>query len=83
MDAQPMVAGAGLTKTMAPRKDTAEVRLPLPSVVSDVCDFYRNFIDTALGCAEPLVKNQEVRRILLLMEAAFESDRTGAVVAFE
>jgi predicted dehydrogenase len=82
-DAKPIVAGAGLTKTMAPRTETGEVHLPLPVVKSDVRDFYRNFAAAALGKEEPLVKNTEVRRILKLMEAAFESHRTGQVVAFE
>jgi len=82
-DAQPIVAGAGLTKTMAPRTEAAEVRLSLPVVRSDVRDFYRNFVEAVQGRAEPLIKNEEVRRIMLLMEAAFESHRRGAVVAFE
>jgi len=82
-DAQPIVAGAGLTKTMAPRTEKGEVQLPLPKVSSDVRDFYRNFVAAALGKEEPLVKNEEVRRILGLMEAAFESHRKGRVIAFE
>jgi len=82
-DALPMVAGAGLTKTMAPRTEAGEVRLPLPKVSSDVREFYRNFVAAARGLEEPLVKNGEVRRILALMEAAFRSHRTGQVVGFE
>jgi len=82
-DAKPIVAGAGLTKTMAPRTEAAEVHLPLPVVKSDVRDFYRNFVQAALGREAPLVKNDEVRRIMALMEAAFESHRQGQVVAFE
>jgi predicted dehydrogenase len=82
-DAKPIVAGAGLTKTMAPRTETGELRLPLPKVSSDVREFYRNFVAAAQGKEEPRIKNTEVRRILQLMEAAFESHRTGQVVAFE
>ena len=82
-DAKPIVAGAGLTKTMAPRTEKTEVHLPLPIVRSDVTDFYRNFVAAAQGKAEPLIKNTEVRRILALMEAAFVSHRTGQVVRFE
>lgn len=82
-DAKPIVAGAGLTKTMAPRTEAGEVHLPLPSVRSDVTDFYRNFALAARGKAEPAVKNSEVRRIMRLMEAAFESHRSGQVVRFE
>ena len=82
-DAKPIVAGAGLTKTMAPRTEAGEVHLPLPLVKADVRDFYRNFVAVTQGLEAPLVKNDEVRRIMLLMEAAFESHRTGQVVAFE
>lgn len=67
-----IVAGAGLTKTMAPRTEAGEVHLPLLKATSDVRDFYRNFVASALGKEVPLAKNEEVRRILNLMEAAFE-----------
>lgn len=82
-DAVPIQAGAGLTKTMAPRTEASEVRLPLPAVDSDVRDFYRNFAAAAAGRAEPVIKNHEVMRIMRLMEAAFESHRSGQVVRFE
>ena len=82
-DAKPIQAGAGLTKTMAPRTEAGEVHLPLPKVTSDVRDFYRNFCKAAAGEAEPLIKNSEVMRIMRLMEAAFASHRTGTVVRFE
>jgi predicted dehydrogenase len=82
-EAQPIVAGAGLTKTMAPRKASGEVRLPLPTVRGDVGEFYRNVAAVVRGEAEPLVKNTEVRRVLALLEAAFESHRTGEAVVFE
>jgi len=82
-DAKPIIAGAGLTKTMAPRTEVGEVHLPLPIVRSDVRDFYRNFAAVVRTGAEPAVKNAEVLRIMKLMEAAFESHRTGRVVNFE
>lgn len=81
-DAKPIVAGAGLTKTMAPRTEQAEVKLPLPRVPNDVRDFYRNFVASTRGEAQPIVRNEEVRRIMALMEAAFESDRKGQVIRF-
>jgi scyllo-inositol 2-dehydrogenase (NADP+) len=82
-DAKPIVAGAGLTKTMAPREESAESRLPLPIVRADQRDFYRNFVAALRGEAESAIKNEEVRRILSLIEAAFESHRRGEVVRFE
>lgn len=82
-EARPIVAGAGLTKTMAPRSEAGEVRLPLPQVKADVADFYRNFAAAVRGEAEPVIKNAEVRRIMALMEAAFTAHRIGGTVAFE
>jgi len=83
MDAKPIVAGAGLTKTMAPRVDTTATEEPLPRVKSDVCDFYRNVIDVIEGKAKPVIKNTEVMRVMKLMETCFLSDKTGQVIQFE
>lgn len=82
-DAKPIVAGAGLTKTMAPRNDDTIQELGLPSVQTDILDFYRNVMDTLEGKADILVKNSEVMRVMKLMEAAFLSHRTGQAVPFE
>ncbi|RUT47590.1 Gfo/Idh/MocA family oxidoreductase [Paenibacillus anaericanus] len=79
-DAVPIVAGAGLTKTMAPRAENTVSEYPVPRVECDVRDFYYNFIDTIENTAERIVTNEEVLRIMTLMEAVFESDKTGEVV---
>jgi predicted dehydrogenase len=83
MDATPIVAGAGLTKTMAPRIDETATEAPLPRVKADVCDFYRNVIDVIEGRAKPVIKNTEVMRVMKLMETCFLSDKTGQVIQFE
>jgi scyllo-inositol 2-dehydrogenase (NADP+) len=82
-DAKPIVAGVGLTKTMAPRDKMTVVEAPLPVVKSEWRDFYRNVLAVIEGRAEPAIKNAEVMRVLKLMEAAMESHRTGAVIRFE
>ncbi len=82
-DAVPIVAGAGLTKTMAPRIDDSIVEEPIFRIASDVRDFYRNIADTLEGKAQKIVKDDEVLRVMRLLEAAFESDRTKQVVTFE
>jgi scyllo-inositol 2-dehydrogenase (NADP+) len=82
-DAVPIAAGAGLTKTMAPRAAEAEVRLPLPVVRADQRDFYRNFAQAIRGEAAQAIKNEEVTRIMRLIEASFESARRGEAVRFE
>lgn len=82
-DVAPIVAGAGLTKTMASRIDHTIVEEALPRVPSDVKDFYRNVMATIAGKEEQIVKNEQVMRTMKLMEAAFESDRLKKVIKFE
>ncbi|NLM61940.1 MAG: Gfo/Idh/MocA family oxidoreductase [Clostridiales bacterium] len=82
-DAVPILAGAGLTKTMAPRGDNSVEELPLPSVDFDHNELYSNLADVINEGAKQIVTGEEALRVLKLMEAAFESDRTGTVVNFE
>jgi scyllo-inositol 2-dehydrogenase (NADP+) len=82
-DATPIVAGAGLTKTMAPRHDQSTHEEPLPRIPSDIRDFYNNVMDAIEGKAEIIVKNDEVLRVMRLLEACFESNEKNQVVPFE
>lgn len=82
-DAKPIEAGAGLTKTMAPRDETTVNYKPLPYIDSDVRDFYRNVMDTIEGKSEIIVKNDEVMRCLKLIETCFKSAELNQVLAFE
>ena len=75
--------GRMLTKTMAPRIDDSVAEAPVPSVTTDVTDFYRNVMDAIEGKAEPIVKNPQVMRVMKLLEACFESHRLGQAVPFE
>ena len=81
-DVLPVKTAAGLTKTMAPRDsvtmDTYEVEKP----ASDVHDFYRNVCLAVDGKAEALIKHDEMRRVMRVMELAFESDEKKAPVEF-
>ncbi len=82
-DATPILAGEGLTKTMAPRiggNSVTEYRLP--DVFVDRDALYRNVADVIEGKAEQIVKPEEALRVLRLMEAAMESDRLGRVIEF-
>ena len=82
-DAAPILAGAGLTKTMAPRKGGESVEeYPLPRFDFDRNALYRNFVETVRGEAGQIVTQEHALRVLRLMEAAFESDRTGQTVIF-
>ena len=81
-DVKPVVTSAGLTKTMAPRDEKTVDESWLDRPVSDVHDFYRNFTRAMDGKEEQLVTHAQMRRDLRIIEAAFESDRLGAVVKF-
>jgi predicted dehydrogenase len=82
-DAVPVKTAAGLTKTMAPRTEETIATEPLPIVHSDIRDYYRNVMATMDGREEQKVKNEEVLRVLRLMEAIFESVEKKQVVDFE
>ena len=79
-DVTPVQNAAGITKTMAPRDNLTldEYYTEIPK--SDVHDFYRNFVMAVDGKSEQLIKNSEVRRVLQVMTACFESDEKCAVL---
>lgn len=82
-DIVPVVTAAGLTKTMAPRREDTIKRSELPAVDGNHFEFYENVFDAILG-KEPLrVKPHEFLRSMRAMEAMFESGETGKVVEFE
>ncbi|WOO35538.1 Gfo/Idh/MocA family oxidoreductase [Anaerocolumna sp. AGMB13020] len=82
-DVVPVKTAAGLTKTMAPRRDDTIAKTELPVVKSDIRDFYRNVIKTIRGEEEINVKLPEVARVMRLMEAIFEAAEKQQVVDFE
>jgi len=82
-DTTPILAGEGLTKTMAPRQGDSIERLPLPDVEYDFNALYSNLADTINGEAKQLVTPEEALRVLKLMEAAFKSAETHTVIDFE
>ena len=82
-DITPVITAAGLTKTMAPRREDTIHTEKLPVVKSDIHDFYRNVCAAIKGEEEPKIKLPEVMRVMKLMEAIFSSARTGNAVEFE
>jgi predicted dehydrogenase len=78
-DAKPIVAGAGLTKTMAPRTDDSTITEPLDIVYGNIFEFYQNFVDTIQG-QEPWIKNEQVLRVMRLIDMAYESDQKHQVI---
>ena len=79
-DTAPILAGAGLTKTMAPRQGNSVEELPLPEVDFDRNELYSNFVDTCRKEAEQIITGEHALRVLRVMEAAMESDEKGIVV---
>lgn len=82
-DAKPILAGAGLTKTMAPRDGSSLQELPLPEVCFDNNELYSNLVDVINGEAAQIVTQEHALRVLRLMEAAVKSSETDSVVFFE
>jgi len=73
----------GPTRTMAPRpKETLE-ELPLPEVETDWCDFYNNVLAALDGKEELLVKPDELRKVMQVMTAIFESSETGKAIKID
>ena len=73
---------AGPTKTMAPRaKDTLEeISFSGDGVETDYDVYYRDLAAYFDGKGELKVKPEEAMRVMKVMEAAFESDRTGETI---
>jgi predicted dehydrogenase len=90
-DAIPVLAGQGMTKTMAPRlvdyskltkiQDNVEV-LALPRVPTDVNDFYRNAFAVFEGTAFKIVTTESVLRCMRVLDAARKSHQTHSVIDF-
>jgi predicted dehydrogenase len=75
LDATPIQAGAGLTKTMAPRGQESTIELPLPKITTNECkEYYENFVAAIEGRQELIVKHHEVMRVMKIMEATFQSE---------
>jgi len=72
---------AGPTRSMAPRpKETTDI-LPLPVVKGEWLDLHRNIVEVLAGKAEPIVTHSQARRCMQVIDAIFESARTGASVS--
>ncbi len=74
---------AGPTRQFAPVPPGGIVENELPKVETDWVDFYKNVHAVLNGEEESKIKISEVRRVLKVMEAAWESSRTNKSVDFE
>ena len=76
----PVQTAAGITKTMAPRDEITLDFYEIDRPTSDVHDFYRNYVRAIDGIEPALIRLDEVRRVLLVMEACFKSGETGEAI---
>ena len=76
----PVVTAAGITKTMAPRDEKSIDSKEIPQPSADVHDFYRNWVRAIDGEETQMVTHHQMMVDMRIMEAAFESDRTGMPV---
>ena len=74
---------SGRTRTMAPRPVHTIERLPLPKVTADWCEFYRNIADVLDNRAELIVKPEQVLRVMRVIDACFQSSKTGHSVRLQ
>ena len=74
--------GAGPTRTFGKVGSVEVWQSPLADPKTDWLDFYRNFKAVVEDGAELIVKPAEVRRVMQVIEAGFESNRTGMPVFF-
>ncbi|EOH92500.1 hypothetical protein UAW_03020 [Enterococcus haemoperoxidus ATCC BAA-382] len=70
---RPVQAGVGLTKTMAPPSEEATETKNLPQGSAEYDPFYKNFYNVVREQAEPVVKNEEVRQVMVLIEEIFKA----------
>ncbi|RSK26188.1 gfo/Idh/MocA family oxidoreductase [Bacillus sp. HMF5848] len=77
---KPIKAGKGLTKTMAPPSEKAITKSELPAYDSPTEGFYENVVAVIEKREEPYVKNEEVLRVMRLIEVIFEAADKNEVI---
>ena len=78
-----ITTNAGPTRTMAPWPDECFDQLELPKPEKSWTSLYENLVGVMNGTAELIVTPKSVRRTMQVLEAVFESARTGASVAVD
>lgn len=74
---------AGPTKTMAPRNENSIEKIKIsepPDVTDNLTVVYDGFLDAIEGKAELKITPQQALRVMKVMEAAFESNRTQTAI---
>lgn len=82
-DAVPIVAGAGITKTMAPRTDDTIKTYPLEIEKTDWVEYYKNVFAHLEGKEDIIVTHNQQRRLMRLIEAIIESGTNNKLIEFD
>ena len=77
---KPIKAGQGLTKTMAPPSEEAIITEKFEKVTTQMDPFYTNFAKVVRGEQEAIVKNEEVYRLMKIIESIFTAAETGQIM---
>ncbi len=80
---QPTNINSGPTRTFSTEPDGLINSEDLPTVSGEWNDFFINYIQVINNKAELIVKPEQVRRVLALMEASWKSSNTKSSVKFE
>jgi predicted dehydrogenase len=77
------MTAAGPTRSFGPPPPGRLTEEPLPAVNVSHKNYWEHFIKAFNGEEEVIVKPEQVRRVLCLMDAVRESARTGKAIEFE
>ncbi|WP_046216511.1 Gfo/Idh/MocA family protein [Paenibacillus wulumuqiensis] len=80
VEPKPIQAGRGLTKTMAPPSEESTIRSSIERAKNIPEEFYNNFVAVLEGTAKPAVPNEEVHRVLVLIETLFEAAEQNQII---
>ncbi|MDN4603028.1 Gfo/Idh/MocA family oxidoreductase [Paenibacillus sp. F6_3S_P_1C] len=80
IEPKPIQAGQGLTKTMAPPSEQSTLKFAIQKPDLEEQSFYENFVSVLEGKSEIAIKNDEVHRVLVLIETIFEAAETKSVI---
>ena len=71
---------SGPTRTFAPRGKKEIIERELPDSPAELNEYYANLRDAIDGKAELIVKPEQVKAVFRVLEAAFESAKTGKMI---
>ena len=77
---EPVAAASGISRTVAPRDARTVKELKIPHICSNVQEFYRNIFQTIDGEDSLIIKPDEIKRCMKLMEVVTCSGESNEVI---